>query len=298
MTEGMPAIVINDLRKYFGAGKKEVKAVDGISFSVPRGQIFGFLGKNGAGKTTTIRCLMDFIRPTSGSISILGRDAQVNAVELKHQIGYLSGNVQLNKRWTGQQHIDYYSKINSNARDVQNLITRLSFDPSMKTKQLSSGNRQKLGIILALMHQPNLIILDEPTNALDPLLQQIVYDLLEKARDRGATIFMSSHNLAEVERVCDSVAIIKEGQLVATETIASLSDKHVYTVKARFSQVLDDTRLQLPNTTIGLKDNEHVTLSIKGDIAPILSQLSQLPLEDIEVKHASLEEMFLEYYQN
>jgi len=292
-----PAIKISNLKKYFGIGPKRVKAVDGITFSVPRGKIFGFLGKNGAGKTTTIRCLMNFIHPTEGNISLLGKNAQANAVELKHQIGYLSGNVQLNKRWTGQEHIDYFSKIYSNAQGAKILIDRLNFDPSIKTKQLSSGNRQKLGIILALMHNPKLIILDEPTNALDPLLQQTVYDLFEGARDSGATVFMSSHNLTEVERICDSVAIIKDGKLVATETIESLSQKHLYTVKIRFSKNISDLDLQIQNTTVELRDDTYARLSIKGVIAPVLNELCRLPLDDIEIHHASLEEIFLEYYQ-
>jgi ABC-2 type transport system ATP-binding protein len=292
-----PAIRVSNLKKYFGVGPKRVRAVDDITFSVPRGAIFGFLGKNGAGKTTTIRCLMNFIHPTGGSIYLLGKNAKENAVELKHEIGYLSGNVQLNKRWTGQEHIDHFSKIYSNAQGAKILIDRLNFDPSIKTKQLSSGNRQKLGIILALMHNPRLIILDEPTNALDPLLQQTVYNLLGEARDCGATVFMSSHNLTEVERVCDSVAIIKDGKLVATETIASLNRKHLYTVKARFSKIIDDSDLQIQNTTVELRDGVYVRLSVRGDVAPVLSELSRMPIDDIEIHHASLEEIFLEYYQ-
>ncbi len=292
-----PAIRISNLKKYFGVGPRRVKAVDDITLSVPRGEIFGFLGKNGAGKTTTIRCLMNFIHPSGGNISLLGKNVQNNAVELKHKIGYLSGNVQFNKRWTGQEHIDYYSKIYSNAQGAKTLIDRLNFDPSIKTKQLSSGNRQKLGIILALMHNPRLILLDEPTNALDPLLQQTVYELLEEARDCGATVFMSSHNLTEVERICDRVAIIKDGKLVATETIASLNRKHLYTVKVRFSRTIDNLDLQIQNTTVELRDGAYARLSVKGEIAPVLNELSRMSISDIEIHHASLEEIFLEYYQ-
>ena len=296
--EESPAIEITNLKKYFGVGKKRVKAVDDVSFSVKRGEIFGFLGKNGAGKTTTIRCLMDFIRPTDGTVSMLGEDAQISAIGLKHRVGYLAGNVHLHNHWTGQEHIDYYAGISSNKCASKDLIKRLGFDPRMKTKQLSSGNRQKLGIILALMHNPDLIILDEPTNALDPLLQQTVYELLEEARDRGATVFLSSHNLTEVERICDSVAIIKQGKLVATESIASLGMKHLYTVKARFGREVCASELAIENTSVELQDGAYVRLSVKGAIAPVIAALSALPLEDIEVHHASLEELFIEYYQD
>jgi ABC-2 type transport system ATP-binding protein len=297
MTQGDKAIEIHHLKKYFGVGKKQVKAVDDISFSVPKGEIFGFLGKNGAGKTTTIRCMMDFIRSTNGNIYLLGKDAQRDTVDLKNEVGYLSGNVQLYKNLTGYEHIDYLSNIYSSKMIADVLIERLDFDPTIKAKNLSSGNRQKLGIILALMHNPHLIILDEPTNALDPLLQQTVYDLLREARSNGATIFMSSHNLKEVEQICDSVAIIKEGKIVATESIASLSQKHLYTVKARFSEKIDFTNLQITNATCEIKDDANVVFSVKGEIAPVLRELSKLPLEDIEVHHASLEEIFMEYYQ-
>jgi len=298
MIQGDKAIEINHLTKYFGVGKKQVKAVDDISFSVPRGEIFGFLGKNGAGKTTTIRCMMNFIRSTNGGIYLLGKDAQKDAVDLKNEVGYLSGNVTLYKNMTGYEHIEYLSNINSSKLIADVLIERLDFDPSIKAKHLSSGNRQKLGIVLALMHNPHLIILDEPTNALDPLLQQTVYDLLKEARSNGATIFMSSHNLKEVEQICDSVAIIKEGRLVATESIASLSRKHLYTVKARFSKKIDFAHFQVMHATCEIKDDTNVVFNVKGEIAPVLRELSAFPLEDIEIHHASLEEIFMEYYQN
>lgn len=298
MNSSIPALELHELQKHFGRGKGLVKAVEKVSFTLPQGEIFGFLGPNGAGKTTTIRCIMDFIRPTSGLIKIFGKDAQKDAVDLKRYVGYLSGNVRLHKHWTGQEHIDYFSKINDGAEGADHLIERLDFNAKLKTKQLSSGNRQKLGIILALMHNPALIILDEPTNALDPLLQQVTYQLLEEARDRGATVFMSSHNLAEVEQICNSVAIIKNGELVATESILSLKQKHLYTVKAQFDRTLGNEDLKMDNVTIVLLDNKHVTLNVKGDIVPVLKKLSQLPLNDIEVHHASLEEIFLEYYQS
>ena len=199
----MNAIEVKNLKKHFG----KIKAIDGIDFSVEKGEIYGFLGPNGAGKTTTIRCLMDFIRPTEGSITILGKDAQKHSVELNKKIGYLSGQVHLYDKWTGQQHIDFIKATNGTEDIAEKLIKRFDFDPAMKTKKLSSGNRQKLGIIMAFMTKPELLICDEPTNALDPLLQHEVYELLKEARDGGATVFMSSHNLPEVEKVFGKLRI-------------------------------------------------------------------------------------------
>ncbi len=166
----MSAVEVDNLRKYFG----NTKAVDGVSFSVEEGDLFGFLGPNGAGKTTTIRCMMDFIRPLGGSITILRKDAQEDSVELKKKIGYLPGNVYLYSKWTGQTHIDFVRQFNAGKDISLDLINRLGFDPTVKTKHLSPGNKQKLGLILAFMTNPEVLILDEPTLGLDPLLQNEV----------------------------------------------------------------------------------------------------------------------------
>src|SRR4030042_3254268 len=168
----MAAISVTNLKKYFG----KTRAVDGISFEVNEGEIMGFLGPNGAGKTTTIRCLMDFIRPTQGQIEILGKDAQKNAPEVKADIGYLSSEVDLYKSWTGQEHIHFLEKIRGISKFDEELISELKFNPRKKVSALSTGNRQKLGLILALMHQPKLLILDEPTVGLDPLLHNYIYE--------------------------------------------------------------------------------------------------------------------------
>ena len=290
------AITITNLKKHFGRGDNITKALDGVSFSVPQGEIFGFLGPNGAGKTTAIRCLMNFITPTDGTVQVFGKDVQHYGTELRQKVGYLSGYVQLYKHWTGQDHINYFGKLRGSTAASQELITKLSFNPTVKTKKLSSGNKQKLGIILALMHNPNLIVMDEPTNALDPLLQQTVYELLEQARNRGATVFMSSHNLTEVERICNRVAIIRHGKLEAEESITSLQAKRLYTVTARFHEPVEKAALALPHTEIKTFDETAISLNVKTDIKQVLAALSQMPLEDVEVQHASLEEIFLEYY--
>lgn len=211
-------IHVDGLKKYFG----NVKAVDGVSFMIEKGEIFGFLGPNGAGKTTTIRCIMDFLHPNTGRVRILKKDSHAHSVELKSHIGYLPGAVKLYDHWTGQEHVDFSRRFYSRGDIAEHIAKRLDLDLSKKTKDLSSGNRQKLGIVLALMFEPEVLIWDEPTLALDPLLQQEVYALLQEASQNGVTVLMSSHNLSEVERICTRVAIIKEGKIIAVDEIDNL----------------------------------------------------------------------------
>lgn len=289
----MSVIEIKNLKKHFG----RTRAVDDISFSVERGEIFGFLGPNGAGKTTTIRCLMDFIRPTAGMITVLGQDAQNESTILKKKIGYLSGNVRLYDKWTGQDHLDFVQRLGGKENMAEELIRRFDFNPKVKFKQLSSGNRQKLGIILAFMFRPEVLILDEPTLGLDPLLQNEVYKLLEELRGGGSTIFMSSHNLSEVDHICTRVGIIKGGRMVAIENIRDLKGKHMYIVHAYFAEKFDknvfmDERLQitkeLPNGLI---------MEVKGDLNALLNKLNHYKIRDLRIEHASLEHIFLEFYE-
>jgi ABC-2 type transport system ATP-binding protein len=289
----MPVIDIENLKKYFG----KTKAVDGISLSVKKGEIFGFLGPNGAGKTTTIRCMMDFIRPLEGSISILGRDAQKDSVELKRQVGYLSGDTRLHGKWTGQMHIDFVRRLDGGEDDSRQLSQRLDFDPTVKTKKLSSGNRRKLGIILAFMLKPAVLILDEPTLGLDPLLQNVIYDLLEEVTGDGSTVFMSSHNLAEVERVCSRVGIIKEGHMVATESIAGLKEKKINTVNVYFAGPVNKGEFLDENTELVREYTNGLILKVKGDVNPLIERLSRHSLRDIDISQASLEDIFMEYYE-
>jgi len=288
-----PAIKVTNLKKHFG----KVKAVDDVSFSVDKGEVFGFLGPNGAGKTTTIRCLMDFIRPTAGEISILGKDAQKDTVEVKKNVGHLSGDVNLYDKWTGQAHIDFIRKLNGKYDVADKLVKRFDFDPTRKTKELSSGNRQKLGIIMAFMFQPKVLICDEPTNALDPLLQNTVYELMEEATDKGTTIFMSSHNLDEVERICERVGVIREGKMIATESIVSLKEKKIYTVKAFFAGEFNEKDFDTNGIRITKKFTNGLTLKVKNDIDQVVKKLSTYKLKDLEIEQASLEDIFLEFYE-
>ncbi len=287
----MSVIEIKDLKKYFG----KTKAVDGVSFEVQKGEIFGFLGPNGAGKTTTIRCLMDFLRPTSGQTKILGQDLKWHS-DVKEKIGYLSGDVRMYSNWTGKEHITYLENLRGKQSIALDLSKKLNFDLNNRFKNLSSGNRQKLGLILALMFEPEVMILDEPTMGLDPLLQNTIYQILEGFQKKGSTIFMSSHNLAEVERICGRVAIIKDGKLVATENIYTLKEKHIYEVKVRFTGEFDRNYLNYEGIEIIQESNGGYILSVRGDINILLRVLAQYNIRDVEISRANLEDIFLEFY--
>ena len=289
----MSAIKVEKLVKHFG----KTKAVDGISFEVGKSEVFGFLGPNGAGKTTTIRCLMDFLRPTSGKIEILDQNAQKDAVLLKHKIGYLSSDNRLYENWTGKTHIDFIRAIKGNSKDADRLIKELNLNPNFWARNLSSGNRQKLSLILALMSQPEILILDEPTRGLDPLLQNTIYQILESLRKIGVTIFMSSHNLPEVERICNKVAIIKEGKLVATESIDQLKEKKLYTIDVHFADKFSKQDFAGKKVEILGQFDNHLRLSAKGDINPLIKKLASYHIKDLEITRASLEEIFLEFYR-
>ncbi len=288
----MNIIEIKDLKKYFG----KTKALDGISFDVTEGEIFGFLGPNGAGKTTTIRCMMNYINPNEGSILIFGRDSAKEGVYLKKRIGYLSGYVKLYDKWTGRDHIELVKKLHNIKEWPKDLIERFDFNPDKKSKGLSSGNRQKLGIIMAFMVKPDLLIMDEPTNGLDPLLQNELYKMLQEQRAKGTTIFMSSHNLTEVERVCNRIGIIKNGKMVTIEDIASLKVKKINTVHAYFAEKVDKKDFQHENIEIINELPDTLLMKVKGDINPCIKAIAKYKLKDIDIFQASLEDIFLEHY--
>lgn len=296
----MNAIEFKNFKKYFsikGGLGGHTKAVDDVSFNVKKGELFGFLGPNGAGKTTTIRCLMDFLRPTGGSISVFGLDSKKDSVEIKKKIGYLSGDVKLYDKWTGEDHIKFVEKIRGESKLSKQLIKDFDFNPKVKFKSLSSGNKQKLGLILALMSEPEILVLDEPTSALDPLLQNLVYDKIKELNKKGATVFMSSHNLPEVERVCSKVGIIKNGKLVTTENIKDLVGKKIINVSVYFDNEYNLKDFNIKGIEIKKKLPKGLILTVKGDINVVLKQVLKYKVRDIEITHASLEDIFLEFYE-
>lgn len=286
------AIKISGLSKSFG----QHMAIEDVSFSVKKGEIFGFLGPNGAGKTTTIRCMMNFLAPDAGEISVLGKDAQRDSVAVKNKIGYVASDYHLVDRWTAREHIDYITKLRGAQGNYEELLRQFSLDLDRKVKVLSTGNRQKLNIILGLIGEPRVLVLDEPTQGLDPLFQNEVYRVLDDFRAGGGTVFVSSHNLAEVQRICERVAIIRKGKLVAVESLESLREKTRHVVRVRTVKPIPKSALTSEQITIQSSIKNEVTFLVQGDLNPIVKMLSQYRVTDLEVSHASLEEIFLEMY--
>lgn len=289
----MNAVEVKNLKKYFGA----THAVDDVSFEIHQGEIFGFLGPNGAGKTTTIRTLMDFYRPLAGTITVFGLDSQKDSAEIKKKVGYLPADVQLYDGWTGADHFNFSEKLKGRSQNLSKLISEFNFDPKIKFHHLSTGNKRKLGIILALMHQPELIILDEPTAGLDPLLQKTAYEILTDYQKKGSTIFMSSHNLAEVDRICHRVGVIKDGKLIASETIEALKRKRIHTATIHFAGPFNKADfVSIGEIQEDLPDG--FILDIKGEIDPLIKKLANYQIIDVEITHATLEEVFFEFYRD
>ncbi len=289
-----PVIELVNLSKNF----KDVHAVDDVNLQVMTGQIYGFLGPNGAGKTTTIRCIMNFIYPSSGEVRLFGQPIQTASPELYNKIGFLSSESTFYESWTGQRHIDYLAKVyGSPIESAQKLVKRLSLDTHSKVRQLSSGNKQKLAIVLALMHNPNVLILDEPTRGLDPLLQHEFYKILREAKQAGVTIFMSSHNLAEVEQICDEVGLIRQGKIVTSSSMESLRKMQTHIISVRFAEDYKTIDFNLPNIEIVHQINHELTMRVNGDFNKLLGRLAKYKLHDMDVNHASLEEIFMRYYK-
>jgi len=289
----MQAISIRNIDKSYG----HKKALNHLSLSVDTGEIFGFLGPNGAGKTTTIRILMNFIRPDSGQINVFGKDAQRDSVEVKKEIGFLSAENQLYEKWNANQHIAFISSVRGGENTAKSLLDQLDLDPNVQLRHLSSGNKQKLGLIVALMNNPKLLVLDEPTKGLDPLLQSEIYTILRDYVRRGGTVFLSSHNLSEVEHLCSNVGVLRDGELVASKSLAEISALNIHIATITFAPQSKPIHHNIAGAEIISSSKEHLVLKFKGDINPFIHMLAGLELTDIEIAHAPLEEIFLEYYR-
>jgi ABC-2 type transport system ATP-binding protein len=296
-----PVIQTENLSKVYKAGKRDILALSNLTLSVRQGEIFGYLGPNGAGKTTTIRLMLDLIRPTGGSATILGLDARRDSVELHRRVGFLPGELSLWKSLTGQQVIEYVARLRGGVdwKYVQELTERLQFDPSLRVRSYSSGNRRKLGLLLALMNKAELLILDEPTNGLDPLMQQIFNDLMREVRAEGRTVFLSSHILSEVQSICDRVGILRGGRLQAVETVAALRHADFRWVTLHLREAANPHLLaEIPGVTDLTADGSTLKLRLRGDFNPLLQALSGHYIVDIKTEEASLEDIFLSYYGN
>lgn len=272
------------------------RGIHDVNLRVEKGEIFGFLGPNGAGKTTTIRCIMDFIRPQTGAIKVMGKDAQADSTLVKKHIGYLPAESQLYPQWSAKQHIVFYEQTRGIV-DKHTIAQRLGLDISIPSQQLSTGNKQKLGLTLALLGDPKLIIMDEPTKGLDPLLQQEFYEILKEYKSRGGTVFVSSHNLPEVEKICDRVGVIKEGTIVASKSMQQIREMSIHIISFIASKQIDVALFDQTNVEILHHSGKHMLMKVKGDLNVVMQQIAKFPLKDLEVNHANLEDIFLEYYK-
>jgi len=291
-------IEIDQLYKSYG----KVQAVKNVSMRVEQGEIFGFLGPNGAGKTTTIRCMLDVIRPTSGTIRVLGLDAQHDRQALHQRIGYLPGDVRLPGEMTGRQIIDYFSRIQGlQPVLLKDLVTRFDVEMKRPLKGYSKGMRQKIGIVLAFMCDPDLLILDEPTSGLDPLLQKTFNEFLLEEQARGKTIFMSSHIMSDVEKVCQRVAVIRRGELVTVERVETLREKAGQRIIVEFGDVgtvsLEELR-RIPGMSDVIASNGVYHMSMSGTMDPLIKALSHHEILRLQVEEAPLEEVFLKFYED
>ena len=298
------AVSAQALTKKFG--RREV--LHGVDFAVEAGSVFGVIGPNGAGKTTTMRCLLDIIRPTSGIIRVLGTDPRAGGPGLRRRIGYLPGELFLAARVTGRRLLSHYEAISGPVPRgrVDELAERLGLDLDSHTRKLSKGNKQKLGLVQAFMHQPELLVLDEPTSGLDPLVQQEFHAMVREARHRGQTIFLSSHVLSEVQQTADTVAILRDGRIIAVESVSGLREGAVRRVRFTTSGMAAHDAVALLAGVPGvgraevLESDGTATLSatLEGDIQPLVRMLASLPLTDLVLEEPDLEDAVLKMYSN
>lgn len=290
-----PAIATRELTKHFG----DTRALNDLTLDVEPGEVFGFLGPNGAGKSTTIRLLLDVIRPTAGSARVLGIDPNRNGVEVRARIGYLPGDFLVDGRHTAEDFLDHLAAVRGGVDPAyrRELVDRLDVEVGRPIRQLSKGNRQKVGVVQALMHQPDLLILDEPTSGLDPLLQQTFLDLVREARQRGQTVFMSSHVLSEIEAVADRVAIIRRGDLVALEALEDLRSRATRRVVVSFGDHVDVATVDgLPSLARRQLTNRRLEAVLDGPIDPLIKALARHSVESLTADEPNLDEIFHEYY--
>ncbi len=300
MLSGSAAISIRGLTKRYG----RLIAVDHLDLEVPRGEVFGFLGLNGAGKTTTIRILLDLLRPTSGSVAVFGHDCQSDSLKARSAVGYLPGEMGIYSDSTGHEMLLFWERIGGRSVSTEhrhNLIERFELsdrDLSRKLREYSTGMIRKLGLIQAFQADPPLLILDEPTESLDPLMQESFYELLADARHRGCTVFMSSHVLSEVERVCDRIAVLRKGKVVLLSSVEVARKLASRRVRVTFQQETSvPAHLPQGYEMIDVKPRTWF-LRVTGQLGSLPSFLAALPVADLAVEEARLEDVLVKYYRD
>ena len=290
-----PVIHTEKLTKSYGSHRGIIE----VDLDIAEGEAFGFLGPNGAGKTTMIRTLLDHIRPTSGRAEIFGIETTVDPVAIHKRLGYLPGEFALYDKLTGGQTLDYFANLRGGVDKAYqaDLIARLDVDPSRKFREYSKGNKQKIGLIIALQHRPDLLLLDEPTSGLDPLIQQEFYAVIREAKAEGRTVFLSSHILSEVEKTCDRVAIIRDGRLVRVDRTTALRDLAHHTVELVFTGPVPASEFEsLPGVTDVTAEDHVLRMRVSGNIAAVVQTAARYELADFVSREPSLEETFLAEY--
>jgi ABC-2 type transport system ATP-binding protein len=290
-----PVINTDELTKAYGSHR----GIIDLDLAVNENEVFGFLGPNGAGKTTTIRTLLDLIRPTGGRAFVFGIETTADPVAIHRRIGYLPGEFALYDRLTGGQTLQYFANLRGGVdRTYQrSLIERFEVDPSRRYKEYSKGNKQKIGLIAALQHRPDLLILDEPTSGLDPLVQQTFFEVIGEAKAEGRTVFMSSHVLSEVEKTCDRVAIIRDGRLIKVDRVDALRDLAAHQVELRFGGPVPVEAFERIEGVSNVTAEDHtLRMHVSGPIAPVVKEAARFELTDFVSREPSLEETFLAQY--
>lgn len=290
----MNIIEIKNLTKSYGKNR----GISDVNLTVNKGEIFGFIGPNGAGKSTTIKLLLNLIFPTSGEAKILGLDCITETERIKESIGYVPSEVRYYDNMTVKELLDYAKSFR---RDVDNeyvaeLCKTFDVELTKGMSELSLGNKKKVAIVQALLHKPQLLILDEPTNGLDPLIQQKLFNTLLKVKEAGTTIFLSSHNLTEVEEFCDRVAIIKEGKIIEVRNIADFAHKKVKRVTVKLTENIQEQLKTIGAENLEVEKNS-ISFNYTGDINKLLSLVSQYKLDDLIIEEKKLSEVFMSYYE-
>jgi ABC-2 type transport system ATP-binding protein len=289
------AIAVEGLTKSYG----RTRGVIDLTFSVGPSEVFGYLGPNGAGKTTTIRTMLDMIRPTSGAIRVLGLDSRADAVEIHRRVGYLPGEFTLYENLLAGEYLQHLAALRGGVDDVylRTLAERFDLDLEMRIRSLSHGNRQKVGLLQACMHRPELLVLDEPTQGLDPLMQKEFYGLISEARHEGQTVFLSSHVMPEVERVCDRVGIIRRGRLVAVEDIGDLRAKELRTLEIHFAGPVPASAFaSLGGVQQVDAEGDRVRITVAGPLDTVIKVAAGYEVVDLVSHEQSLEDIFLAFY--
>jgi len=288
-------IQTHDLSVYYGTHR----GIKDLNLSVQKGEVFGFLGPNGAGKTTTLRAILDIIHPTQGSATLFGLDSQKDGADIRERISYLPGELSLYPSMKASYFLDFLGSLQKNKLDgsyLEHLLERVGLDPSRKMKKYSHGNKQKIGVVAAFMRKKELIILDEPTIGLDPLVQQTVLELIQEVRYEGRTVFLSSHNLKEVQAVCDRVGIIQNGELIKTEKVETLINQQFKRLEIHFRKEPPHDAFATEGVKEISRDGNLVMFEVSQGLDRLMEKAAPYGIIDIETKTVSLEEIFLAFY--